>query len=172
VSVVRSTFEEYLLEPSSFDLAISADAFHWIPPQIGYPKMASALKQTGSAALFWHLSLDPGTGWSSAIDEIYRRRAPQFPNSDWPSFETLVDIIRNNFQTFGHFGEVTVKSYAWSEIYTTEKMIKLLGTHSSYRGMSGQLRASINAETRLVLDAFGGRVEKPFQVALFHARLR
>ena len=41
----------------AFDLAISGEAFHWISPEIGYPKVASALKDGGSAAFFWILYL-------------------------------------------------------------------------------------------------------------------
>ena len=70
VIIVRSTFEDYELIPHGFDLVISADAFHWIPPEIGYSKIMQALKETGSIALFWHVPLDPQTDWSKAVDEI------------------------------------------------------------------------------------------------------
>jgi SAM-dependent methyltransferase len=53
VKIVNSAFEDWNLEENAFDLAIAADSFHWIPPQIGYPKVARTLKPGGWAAFFW-----------------------------------------------------------------------------------------------------------------------
>lgn len=39
----------------SFDLVISATAFHWISPEIGYPKAAQVLKDSGYIAIFSNL---------------------------------------------------------------------------------------------------------------------
>jgi SAM-dependent methyltransferase len=39
VRVVNASFEEWPLEENAFDLAISAEAMHWIPPEVGYPKV-------------------------------------------------------------------------------------------------------------------------------------
>jgi cyclopropane fatty-acyl-phospholipid synthase-like methyltransferase len=43
-TIVQSAFEDYETRPRSFDLAFSADAFHWIIPETGYPKMMNALR--------------------------------------------------------------------------------------------------------------------------------
>ena len=67
VEVVNIAFEDWELEERAFDLALSVDALHWIPPEVAYPKIASALKDTGSAVLAWRVPVDPGTDWSRAI---------------------------------------------------------------------------------------------------------
>jgi SAM-dependent methyltransferase len=54
VEIRNTAFEDWALEEKAFDLAISADAFHWIPPEVGYPKVARALKDSGSAVFFWN----------------------------------------------------------------------------------------------------------------------
>jgi SAM-dependent methyltransferase len=48
VEILHTSFEDWPLERDAFDLLISAQAWHWIPPQIGYAKAAAALKDTGS----------------------------------------------------------------------------------------------------------------------------
>lgn len=68
--IIHSAFKDYVLPLHSFDLVISADAFHWIPPEMGYPKVMKTLKATGSMAFFWHVPIDPQTEWSRAINEI------------------------------------------------------------------------------------------------------
>jgi Methyltransferase domain len=48
-------FEECRLQEPAFDLAVSATAFHWLDPELAYPRVAGALRRTGSLALFWNV---------------------------------------------------------------------------------------------------------------------
>jgi SAM-dependent methyltransferase len=59
VEIQQVSFEDWPLHERSFDLLISAQAWHWIPPQIGYAKAAAALKRTGSLALFGTMARAP-----------------------------------------------------------------------------------------------------------------
>jgi hypothetical protein len=47
-----AAFEAWLAAPQSFDLVLAATAFHWIPPEISYPKAAQLLKRNGRLAIF------------------------------------------------------------------------------------------------------------------------
>lgn len=85
MKIVNSSFEDWSLQADSFDLAIAADSFHWISPEIGYLKVARALKSTGSAAFFWNTLLDPAANWSQAVEEVYRSISPDLENPDNPS---------------------------------------------------------------------------------------
>lgn len=38
----------------SLNIRYSATAFHWIPEEIGYPKVIQMLKPHGTLALFWN----------------------------------------------------------------------------------------------------------------------
>ncbi len=51
-SVVTGKFEDAGLPEDSFDLVYSASAFHWIPEEIGYPKVFRILKSGGAFARF------------------------------------------------------------------------------------------------------------------------
>ena len=82
VTILNLAFEDWPLDEGAFDLALAADAFHWIPPEIGYPKVARALKASGSAAFFWSVPVDPETDWSRTIDRVYHDTAPEFINPD------------------------------------------------------------------------------------------
>ncbi|MDQ4126690.1 MAG: class I SAM-dependent methyltransferase, partial [Actinomycetota bacterium] len=53
VEVQTGDFEEWPLEAGTFDLAVSATAFHWLDPTVAYRKVARALKTGGAIALFW-----------------------------------------------------------------------------------------------------------------------
>ena len=171
--IVCSTFEDYEIPPDSFDLAFSADAFHWIPPEIGYPKLLTSVKPGGSIALFWNIPLDPQTDWSKAVDEIFQRLVPQFDNPHH-SYDLgwLTGIIKANFRQHCGIEDVTVRSYRWGYTTSADMYIKRLHTFSSHRDMSTDLRQRLYAEIHAVIDRFGGSVEEPAQTALFHAKVQ
>ena len=51
-SVITGKFEDVDLPESSFDLVYSASAFHWVPEEIGYPKVFRILRPGGAFARF------------------------------------------------------------------------------------------------------------------------
>jgi SAM-dependent methyltransferase len=173
VEIQNIAFEDWVLEEKAFDLALSADAFHWIPPEIGYPKVAKALKDSGSAVFFWNVPVDPQTDWSRAIEEVYRHRAPQVENPDRSfTLEWVSGVIKDNLKASGCFGQVTVKHYSWSETYTSEQYLKLLRTFSGHRDLDEDTRDKLLAGIREVIERAGGSVIKPLLVVLFHSRVK
>ena len=51
-SVITGKFEDADFPEDSFDLVYSASAFHWVPEEIGYPKVFRMLKPGGAFARF------------------------------------------------------------------------------------------------------------------------
>ena len=51
-SVITGRFEDAGLPDNSFDLVYSASAFHWVPEELGYPKVFRLLKPGGAFARF------------------------------------------------------------------------------------------------------------------------
>ncbi len=51
-SVMTGKFEDAVLPEDAFDLVYSASAFHWVPEEIGYPKVFRILKSGGTFARF------------------------------------------------------------------------------------------------------------------------
>ncbi len=172
VEIVNSSFEDWELKEAAFDLAISADAFHWIPPEVGYPKVSKALKKSGSAAFFWNMPVDPRTEWSRAIEEVYQKTSPGLENPDKPSFtaEQLTEIICENFINSACFGQVTTRKYSGSVTLSSDQYLKLLRTFSSHHELDEATRKNLFAEIRKVLERYGGQVNKPQATILFIAR--
>ncbi len=50
--VLNMAFEDYQCPDNSLDIIYSASAFHWIPEEVGYPKVYSFLKSGGTFARF------------------------------------------------------------------------------------------------------------------------
>ena len=173
VQILQKTFEEWEVEEDAFDLVMAADAFHWIEPELGYPKAAQALKPAGSALFFWTLSVDPDTPWSREIDELYQAIDPKLQNPDkGVTLDWLTPIIEANFANSGCFGPVTVRQHRWMETLTTDQIIKRLQTYSVHSTMAQGVRRRLYAGIQEILDGAGGQVERTSVVALFHARVK
>ncbi|MBV6402860.1 MAG: putative methyltransferase [Anaerolineales bacterium] len=169
--IVQSEFESYDLPPRSFDLAVSADAFHWIRPEVGYPKVQTALKENGSFAFFWQISIDPQTDWSRAVDEIFQRLAPQYDRPNKPmEIERYRDIITGNLREYCGIEDVTVNIHDWVETLSADRYVKLLRTYSGFRGMDDNLRESLNAEIFAAIQNAVGSIQQPYRAILFHAK--
>ena len=72
VKIENISFEDWSLQREAFDLVISAQAFHWIPPEVGYAKAAAALRDDGSIALFWNHYPGLETALTHALREVYQ----------------------------------------------------------------------------------------------------
>jgi SAM-dependent methyltransferase len=171
VKIINLAFEDWPVEKGTFDLAFSADAFHWIQPEIGYPKVALALKPDGSAAFFWSIPPKLDTDWSRAIAQVYRERAPQAENPDERfTTEWMVNTATQAIANSGCFGAVTVRQYDYSETVTSEQYVKGLWTFSSHRPLDRQTRVHLYKGIREVIDSFGGSLLQPRRVVLFHTK--
>jgi SAM-dependent methyltransferase len=174
VEVQNIAFEDWPLQPESFDLVISAEAFHWIRPEVGYAKAAAALKDGGSLALFWHHSPGEDTPFRRAIQRVYEQRAPHLvahlPGK--AQSEALIGETLADFDAAGRFGPVTVRRHSLVERYTAERYLKLLSTYSPIRRLDRQARQDLLAGVRAVVEEFGGSVESRDAVVLYVAKTR
>ena len=171
VEIRNSAFEDWEVEESAFDLAISAEAFHWIPPEIGYPKIARALKSSGSAALWWHAPVDPQTEWSKMIRDVHNTEAPGLLEEIADTMDGLEARVTEQFANSGCFDRVTVRKYDGSLSFTTDQYVKLSMTYSMYKRVDEPTRARIWAGIRDIIDQVGGQISEPYSETLFHARV-
>jgi SAM-dependent methyltransferase len=173
VRVQHVAFEDWLLQERAFDLLISAQAFHWIAPEIGYAKAAAALKETGTLALFWNLSPRPQTDFFRALAQVYQAKAPQLADSGKTKpLETQVELTLRDINASGLFGPVTLKRYPWIERYTASQYVKLLNTYSDHRRLSQKTQRALFAGVRELIEHFGGVMERPYVAVLYLARLK
>jgi SAM-dependent methyltransferase len=77
VEIQNTSFEEWTPAVEKFDAVLAASSFHWISPEVGYPKAAHALKENGSLILLWNKELQPSYEVYQSLSKIYRQYAPQ-----------------------------------------------------------------------------------------------
>ena len=55
LTVVCSTFEDVILDEASFDLGVSATAFHWLHEELALAKVAKLIRPGGWWAMVWNV---------------------------------------------------------------------------------------------------------------------
>jgi SAM-dependent methyltransferase len=173
VEILHTSFEDWPLERDAFDLLISAQAWHWIPPQIGYAKAAAALKDTGSLALIWNHSPRPDTPLFGAIQEVYRQTAPHMTGSrSKPTLEELIERTVVEIDASGLFGEVQARQYPWTERYTADQYIKLMHTYSDHIRLGEDAFQALCTGVHEAIEQFGGVVDRPYLSLLYTASVK
>lgn len=162
-------FEDWQERLASFDLVMSAQAFHWVPGEVGYPKTARALKPGGSLALFWNMHADLHGQISTELEDIYRKVAPEL-DSPQNVIEEIIQERSEEISRSGCFGPLTILRFPWSRMYQTSDYIGLLNTYSDHIRLPAQTRQRLFEEIAGVIDAHGGSIERKYLAVLYIAQ--
>lgn len=156
----QSGFEDWEVEESSFDLVFSAQAWHWVRPEVRDVKAASVLRPAGAVALFWHrVRWTEGDPFRVDLDRVYRdlapgllERGPGFPGPP-PGFE---EQMRGEVEASGAWGQLSERRYPWTASYTPDGYVELLSTQSDHRLLAENVRNQLLGAVREVADRHGG----------------
>jgi SAM-dependent methyltransferase len=160
-------FEDWDQGENEFDLVMSAQAFHWIAPEVRYVKTARALKEDGHLALFWNVNFDPEGEIARNLDRVYRCHAPDMATGT-NSVQNLVGQTVAEIVDSGYFGDVQVKEFPWSARYDTEQYLGLMSTYSDHVRLSPQSKRGLFDGVAQAINAHGGYV-KPYVTILYVA---
>ena len=173
VHVYPISFEEWKPEMNSFDIVISATAFHWISPEIGYRKATQILKDSGYIAIFSNLHPTPYTGFFQAVQKVYRNVIPEWRDPcNGPPTENKIKSTVNYINKTGLFEKVLVKRYSWTEEYKTDQYIKLLNTYSDHRCLDEKRRLALFSGIKtLIENEYDGVITRPYLTVLYIAKI-
>ena len=170
VEVASVSFEYWTLEPASFALVMSAQAFHWVSPDVRFQKAAAALHAGGHLAIFGATPMREETALRRALDRAYAAYAPQMASSPMSSHWYAADTPTESLITAsGLFGAVSTRSYHWSQESKTADYINLMRTQSDHRLLPEQQRESLLAELGKTIDAHGGSITTRYEAHMFVA---
>ncbi len=169
VSFERVRFEEWQEQEVAFDLVISAQAFHWVSPAIGYPKIARTLKPEGFLALFWNMYPGLTNAIADELQWVYQERAPELANRREEIIEEVIQQRAKSIAESGCFGPVSIQQFPWSVRYATQDYLGLLNTYSDHLRLSEQTRHHLLDGVAEVINRNGGIFERPYLSVLYTA---
>jgi SAM-dependent methyltransferase len=176
VMIDVGAFETYPIEAGAFDLALSATAFHWIDPAIGYPRLAHALRPGGTVALCWnaHVQAGDGSDFFDAVQRVYERETPEIVGDDYHPLRHPDDEPANETDAIdrsGLFGPAEVRRYHWTVRYDAAAYLAVLDTYSGHRSLPAAKRQRLYDGIAALIDAYGGTITKGYLTLLYLARV-
>lgn len=133
--IENADFEKFDLKSNRFDLVFSGTAFHWIPEEIGYPKVYNALKSGGTLSLFWN---KPGPKSFDdplhlKIQEVYQKyfglESIKKAKHERENSQERYTKILSTIEKYG-FVEVECRLYKQIREFTADEYVSLLCTYS------------------------------------------
>jgi len=153
---VTCKFEDYPAVEDSCDLVFSASAFHWIPEEIGYPKVYRMLRPGGVFARFAnHPFKDKSRpGMHEALQEVY---AVYMPGSLVPNeYSEEQAAARARIAEKYGFTDISHHLYRRTRDFTAAQYVELLGTYSDHIAIEEKTRGRFFADIEAAINRMGG----------------
>ena len=161
-----TTFETWSPPPESFDLVISAQAWHWVDPATGPQKAAKVLRTGGRFAAFWsQYGHDPEA--TAAFEDVYRRHAPQLLDKGslplGSAKFSFVNQLTETLRQSGLYVDAEVRTYIWDQRYATQEWIEHIGTISDHGMLAPATLDALLGAVASAVDGLGGHIVVHFQ---------
>lgn len=162
-SVITSKFEDAALDNTTYDLVFSASAFHWVPEEIGYPKVFSMLKSGGAFARFAnHPFRDKGNlELTKEIDRIYGEYYYKFHNrkQETPQEYTEEQAKKRALiaEKYG-FTDIQYALFQRTRTFTAKEYSTLLGTYSDHIAIEEAIRTEFFSKIEDAINNHGGTI--------------
>lgn len=177
ITLIEEPFEDAVLPAASFDLAVSATAFHWIEQRPGLERMASLLRAGGWWAAWWTLFGDPENpdaflqAAQPLLDDLMT--GPSHSVHDKRPFALDVERRLADLAETGGFEPAAVELIRWTAQFDTARLRALYATFSTVSVLGAEEQGRILGElVRLAESEFGGLVERNLVTAVYTARRR
>lgn len=169
VELQNCSFEEWELAPQTFDAVLAASSFHWIPPEVGYPKAAAALRPEGYLILLWNKELQPSYEVYQQLAEVYQTHAPSLNRSyeDSTTQAAILDEMGQMAIESGQFKDMVAGHIEVEVTYSVDQYLLLLNTYSPHLKLEPQQKQPLFAGLRQVLAQNGDTIQLSF-VSAFH----
>ena len=146
VPVEVASFEQWDGRGRTFDLIVSGQAWHWVDPAVGAPKLVRLLRPGGTVCLFWNYD-GPDKRLEELVDGVFGRVAPELVESAQLDAEGLHE---RTLRDTGCFASIEVRDYTWSETLPVEDWVARISTHSKQLVLAAERLAAVQAA---LLDA-------------------
>ncbi|MEO1428666.1 MAG: class I SAM-dependent methyltransferase [Cyanobacteria bacterium J06632_19] len=169
VEIINTTFEEWELQTDTFNTVLAATSFHWVSPEVGYPKLEQALKDNGSLILLWNKEPQPSYEVYQILDEVYQKQVPSLSRyEDRGSAEAILRELGENVVKSGFFKDLVFECRECSRVYSIDDYLTLLTTLSPYIVLDAQKRDALFNELRDALSKNLGDTIETSYLSAFH----
>ncbi len=160
-SVITEKFENVSFNDFQYDLVYSASAFHWVPENIGYPKVYAMLKSGGAFARFAnHPYRDKGNPILSAeIDKLYATYYCPYHGKDIKSEKEYSEeqaVQRAQIAKKYGFVDIRHAMFYRTRTFSAKEYVELLGTYSDHIAIEEKIRTEFFSKIEETINQHGG----------------
>ena len=173
LTVVVAPFEEAVLQEASFDLGLSATAFHWLNEDFALTKVAKLLRPGGWWAMLWNVFGDSGRPdpFHEATKSLLNKPlSPSAGNGEVP-FALDTEARLGALERTDAFDSIEHRTSTWSLVLDSDQTVALYATYSNINIRPD--REDVLSELhRIARDEFKGSVTRNMTTSLYVARRR
>jgi SAM-dependent methyltransferase len=173
LTVVVTPFEETALREASFDLGLSATAFHWLDEQSALAKVAKLLRPCGWWAMLWNVFGDSGRAdpFHEATKSLLNQPlSPSEGDGDVP-FALDAEARLASLERTDAFDSIEHRTSTWSLLLDAEETVALYATYSNVN-IRPDREDVLNELHRIAHNEFQNRVTRNMTTSLYVARRR
>jgi SAM-dependent methyltransferase len=174
VTFEECDFEDWHGTEHEFALVFSAQAWHWVAPELRCAR--AALRDGGLLSAFWNRPDWERCELRDELRDTYARIAPDFgpdPGPMHPGSEIAPDRWEDWDAEVGEaagLGDPAVRFYESTAEYGSERYVELIGTSQDHILLPDAERDALYAAVADVIDRHGGTLTLPIVTKLCLAR--
>ena len=144
-------FEEFD-SPYKYDLVVSANALHWIPKEIAFPKIRLLLKGKGWVVGMWGQSVFHDDIYS-VVTETFGKQFSDFCDSRYSdSHESYFEEGFADFSENWGFSNCNMKKYSSERISTSQEIVHFIWSYTDVVGLSQETQENLIGALRRRID--------------------
>jgi SAM-dependent methyltransferase len=184
VDIRETTFEDAELGDETFDLVVSASAWHWVDPAVGLEKAARVLRRGGSLGVWWGHGTVADPEVLADLRAVHERPVPDIAATRYAgqgrTADDRIDALHGRRRRSeldlaigeqGSFAPAAMYPFPFDTTYDARQFVRLLDTYSDYRLLDPEVRQTLFDEVVGMLDRrHGGQVTRHYSPTLYLAR--
>lgn len=166
INFIVSSFEDWPLQEARFDLAFSAQAFHWVKKNVKYEKCARALKKNRYLALFWNIYVNDETASISELTTVCKEYGVlNFLTAAEMEHEIQYNVREIEDSKLFHAPAV----YTFSRVVksTATDLINFLSTGAGYQDLTPESKKELDRKIAAIFDKHSGVIDRPIISTLY-----
>jgi len=174
ISIREERFEDWPLEPDSFDFILAATSIHHVANDVRYPKTALALKTGGFIAILGNYPGADEPEFRKDLDRIYAHRwggetARVFAKQ---TLENRIGATKKQIDDSGKFGKVIILQHPWTIEYDVARYMALLDSDSGRLNHLPEVQEGLKRDIAQVITRMGGTVRRGYVAVMALAQRR
>jgi 2-polyprenyl-3-methyl-5-hydroxy-6-metoxy-1,4-benzoquinol methylase len=170
ISFQVCSFEDFAAADASFDLIISATAFHWVDPEVKFSKSAQLLRPSGWLALLSTERLYDDR-LAAALRQMWIARSEDWARNAWSTMKPQADADATAIADSGLFGQLVHRTHESRATVPADTVLGVENTRASSLSWPADARQAFTEELRSHLGSLA-QVPVTEQTFLTMARIR